>query len=180
MNWMDIVMAVLFAAGLAGGYLQGLVRQALSLGAILCALILATYLHVPGGAVLAYAYPDVTTRTREAIAFLFLAVALVAALEAIQRKAMQDTHLLSIGVLDRIAGLLVAIVTVPFQMGLALLILSFLLPVRWPVGETIRLALVNGVNSSALVAALTNLLVALLTTVGRWLPEGRPSFLTFR
>jgi uncharacterized membrane protein required for colicin V production len=179
MNWLDVVLAVLFAVGLAGGYLQGLIRQALSLGAIICGLILATYLHVPLAAWLAFAFPGLGEATRETTAFLFSAVALVSALEAIQRKAMPDTHLLSIGVLDRIAGLLVAIIAVSLQLSLALLALNFLLTIRWPVGETMRLVLLSGQKSSVLMPAFINLLVALVTVVGRLLPEGRPRFLRF-
>ncbi|MDH4208282.1 MAG: CvpA family protein [Anaerolineae bacterium] len=177
MNWLDIVVAVLFAVGLTGGYLQGLIRQALSLAAILCALILATFLRVPGAGLLAYPYPDMAATTRETIAFLFLAVALVVALEAIQRKALPDTHLLSIGVLDRFAGLLVAIATVPFQLGLAFLILGYLLPIHWPAGDAVRQVLLSGQESSVLMPALNNLLLALLTAVGHLLPEGTPRFL---
>jgi uncharacterized membrane protein required for colicin V production len=178
MNWLDVVVAVLFAAGVVGGFFQGLIRQSLSLAAILCALLLATFLHVPAGGLVAYAYPDMAATTRETIAFLVLAVVLVVALEAIQRKTLPETNLLSIGVLDRITGLLVALITVPVQLGLALLILGFLLQIHWPMGETIKQVLLSGQESSVLVPALNNLLLSVLTAMGQSLPEGTPRLLS--
>lgn len=178
MSWLDVVVGLLFVAGLAGGYLQGLIRQALSLGAILSGLILATYVHVPLAAFLAFTFPDARARTTETTAFLISVVVLVSVLEIVQRKAVPVTHLLAIGVLDRLAGALVAVVAVSFQLGVAILALQFLLTMRWPVGETMRLLFKSGAEGSMLVAAFSNLVVALVTVVGRMLPEGKPRFLT--
>lgn len=180
MNWLDVVVGLLFAAGLAGGYLQGLIRQALSLGATLCGLILATYLHVPLAAFFDYIFPGMRAITAETTAFLISAVVLISTLEAVQRKAMPDTHLLAIGVFDRIAGAMVASVAVSLQLGVAFLILQFLLTLRWPVGETIRLLLTGAQESSLLVPGFLSLVVTLIAVVGRLLPEGGPRFLTLR
>jgi hypothetical protein len=42
-----------------------------------------------------------------------------------------------------------------------------------------RLVLLSGQKTSVLMPAFINLLVALVTVVGRLLPEGRPRFLRF-
>ncbi|HEM62036.1 MAG TPA: hypothetical protein ENO24_07065 [Chloroflexi bacterium] len=177
MSWLDVVVGLLFVAGLAGGYFQGLIRQALSLGALLSGLILATYARVPLAAFLAYTFPEVRASTRETVAFLFSVAVLVSVLEVVQRKAMPETRLLSIGVLDRLAGALVAVVSVSFQLGVAILVLQFLLGLRWPVGETMRLLLISGAESSLLVPALTNLVATFVIVVGRLQSEGKPAFL---
>lgn len=180
MNWLDIVLILLFVVGLVGGYLQGLIRQALSLGAVACAIILGTYLHVPIAAFLAFTYPQSGVATRESAAFLFSAIALTVALEVVQRKTVPDSRILALGMLDQIAGLIVAIFAVALQMSIFIMVLNFLVAPSWPVGGTIRLFLVRGMQSSTLAPAFYNLLAALVTVVGRLLPEGRPRLLAFR
>jgi len=180
MSWLDLVLGLLFVAGLAGGYLQGVIRQALSLGAIISGLILATYVHVPLAAFYDYIFPDLRAVTTETAAFLTAVVVLISALEVVQRKAMPDTHLLAIGVLDRIAGVLVAVPAVALQLGVAIIVLQFLLSMRWPVGETARLIVIAGEQSSFSAPGFSNLVFALVTIVGRMLPEGGPRFLRLR
>jgi uncharacterized membrane protein required for colicin V production len=179
MSWFDAVLALLFAAALAGGYFQGLIRQALSLGAVACGIILATYLYLPLAAWFAFAYPDTSVATRETAALLLSLIVLVTALEIAQRKAVPETRLLAIGLLDRIAGALVAIVTACLQISIGILILKYLVTLSWPIGGTVRLLLLRGMRSSTLARALYNLLVALVTVVGALLPKGKPRFLTF-
>ena len=179
MNWFDVVLGLLFAVGLAGGYFQGLIRQALSLGAVACGIILATYLHLPLAAWFAFMSPDTAVATRETAAFLLSLVALVTALEIAQRKAVPATRLLAIGVLDQIAGALVALVSVALQLSVGVLMLKLLVTPHWPIGGTLRMLLTRGMLSSTLAPALYSLLVALVTVIGALLPQGRPRFLTF-
>ena len=125
MNWVDVILALLFTAGLAGGYIQRLLRQALSLGALVCGIILATYLQVPLAAGIAYVRPEIRARTRETAAFWLLLVAITVALDVIQRRVLPETALLAVGILDRIGGVFVAFFTVCGQMSVAVLVLRF-------------------------------------------------------
>jgi membrane protein required for colicin V production len=178
MNWLDVLLGLLLVVGLFGGYFQGLIRQALSLGAVVCAIILGTYLQVPLAAFLAFTFPEASTATTDTAAFLVAVLVLATVLELAQRKAVPVTRLVAIGLLDRIAGLFIAMVTVCLQMSIALLALNFIVAQPWPIGETFRLLISRGMKSSFLAVALYNLLVVLVTVVGRLLPEGKPKFLT--
>jgi uncharacterized membrane protein required for colicin V production len=175
-NWFDVVLGLLFVVGLMGGYLQGLIRQALSLGAVACGIILATYLHVPLAAWFAFMFPDAAVTTTDTAGFLLALVVLITALEIAQRRAVPETRILTIGRLDRIAGLLVAIVAVILQLGIGVLVLKFLVTLPWPVGGTLRLLLSEGMSSSTLAASLYGLLATIVTVVGALLPQGRPRF----
>lgn len=179
MNWFDVVLGLLFVVGLAGGYFQGLIRQALSLGAVACGIILATYLYLPLAAWFAFMYPDTSVAIRETAALLLSLIALITALEIAQRKAVPETRILAIGPLDQIAGALVAVVAVCLQISIGILILKYIVTLSWPIGGTVRLLLIRGMRSSTLAPALYNLLVALVTVVGTLLPKGKPRFLTF-
>jgi uncharacterized membrane protein required for colicin V production len=176
MNWLDILLVVLFAAGVLGGYRQALLRQLMSLAAVACGLILGTYLHVPLAAFLAFTFPGAEMATTDTAGFLFAVVLLISALEVLHRRVMPETRLLSIGVLDRVAGSLVAVLAVILQLSIGVLILRFFASLSWPVGDTLRLLLVRGLKSSTLAYGLYNLLVVLVTVVGGLLPEGRPRF----
>lgn len=177
MNWLDVVLALVFAGGVAVGYRQGLIRQALSLGAIVCALILATYLQVPLAAWFAFILPDTRGIVRETAAFLLLVVAITAALEAVQRRTLPHTRLIAIGILDQIGGALVALLAVCLQMSVLVLMLRFLVEQSWPVGETLRFFILDGMQSSTLVAGFYSLLLVLVRIVGGLLPEGGPRLL---
>lgn len=177
MNWLDIVLVLIFAAGLVGGYRQGLLRQALSLGAIAAGLVLGTYLQLPLVGLFAFTYPDTAATTIETAAFLVAVTVLVTGLEILHRKALPETRLAAIGVLDRVAGLLVSAVAVFLQLSIVVLVLNSVVSMSWPIGETIRLMFVRGIKSSMLVPLLYNVLVAMVRFVGALLPEGGPKFL---
>jgi membrane protein required for colicin V production len=177
MNWLDVVLVLLFAAGLVAGYRQGLLRQALSLGAIACGVILGTFVYMPLAGLFAFTYPDTAAATVETAAFLLAVVALVTGLEVLQRKAVPETRFVALGILDRVAGLLVAVLAVFLQLTIVVLVFYSIVSMSWPIGETIRLMLVRSAKSSLLVPLLYNVLVALVGLVGRLLPEGGPRFL---
>lgn len=180
MNWFDVVLGLLFAVGLVGGYFQGLIRQALSLAAVACGIILATYLFLPLAAWFAFMFPHTAVTITDTGGFLLALLLLVTALEIAQRKAVPVTRLLAIGRLDRIAGTLVAVVSVILQLSIGILILKFLVTLPWPTGGTMRLLLTEGMSSSALARALYSLLATLVTVIGALLPQGRPRFPSFQ
>lgn len=177
MNWADVVLLLLFAAGLGGGYIQRLLRQALSLGAIVCGIILATYLQVPVAAWFAYIRPGTRAATAQMAAFWLLVVAITGVLDGVQRKVLPETKFLAVGILDQIGGIFVAFFTVCLQMGVAMLILRFFVRQSWPVANTLRLFLHEGMEASTLLPTFYNLLVTLVHIVGGFLPEGGPGFL---
>jgi uncharacterized membrane protein required for colicin V production len=176
MNWLDIILVVLFSAGVLVGYRQAFLRQVLSLAAVACGLILGTYFHVPLSAFFAFTFPGTDMATTDTAGFLLAVVLLITALELLHRRVMPETRILSIGILDRVGGLLVALLTVILQMSIVVLMLRFCVSLSWPVGETLRLGLVRGLRHSTLAYALHNLLVVLVTVIGALLPEGRPRF----
>jgi membrane protein required for colicin V production len=178
-NWFDAVLGLLLVVGLMGGYFQGLIRQALSLAAVACGIILATYLQLPLAAWFAFMFPGAAVATTDTAGFLLALFVLVTALEIAQRKAVPATRILAIGVLDRIAGVLVAVVTVALQLSIGVLMLKLLVTLPWPIGGTLRLLLTWGMSSSALAPALYGLLVTLVTVIGALLPQGRPRLLSF-
>lgn len=178
MNWLDVLLVLLFIGGLAGGYIQGFLRQLMSLGAIVCALILATYLRMPLADWLSFTFADTAPLTRQIVAFLVPVVLITTALELIQRRGFPESRLLGLGILDRIAGIVVAFPTVCLQISVVALIVRFLARLSWPIGNSLRVVLLSAIESSTLFSAFYNLLVYLVTTVGGLLPEAGARFIT--
>jgi len=87
----------------------------MSLATVAHRLILDNYLRVPPADFFASTYPGTETATRDKAGFLLVFVVLVIALEVLHRRAAPWTCLLTIGVLDTVAGLLVALVAVAPQ-----------------------------------------------------------------
>jgi len=176
---MDIFLLLVVMGGLAVGYIQGLWRQAMSLGAILVGLILATYLQVFLTAWFGFISPDTPLVIRGTAAFLLLLGVIAGVLDFVGRRIFPETRLGVLGIFDRLAGIFVGFFTICIQVSVGVLIFKFLASPRlpWPMGESVRLVLHRGIDSSALVPVFHQLLVTLVSIVGPLLPEGAPTFL---
>jgi uncharacterized membrane protein required for colicin V production len=177
MSWIDVLLMLILMGGLAAGYIQGLWRQAMSLGAILAALILATYLQVFLAAWFAYISPATPFVIRETLAFLLLVSLFATVFDVVPRRVFPETRLAVLRIVDRLGGIFVGFFTICIQVSVAVLIFKFLARVSWPLGDSIRLVLVNGIESSALLPVFYSLLVRFVVIVGLLLPEGAPRFL---
>ncbi len=180
MSWMDIFLLLIVMGGLALGYIQGLWRQAMSLGAILIGIILATYLQRYLTRWFGFIAPDTPLVIRQTVAFLFLAAVITIGLDVGFRKIFPETGLPFLGIFDRLGGIFIGFFTISVQVSAAVLVFRFFASPRvsWPIGESIRLVLAAGIDSSALVPVFHNLLVILVSIVTPLLPEGAPAFLT--
>jgi uncharacterized membrane protein required for colicin V production len=178
MSWMDIFLMLVVMGGLVFGWVQGLWRQGMTLAAFLAAIVLATYLQVFVTAWFGFISPQTPLVIRQTVAFLLLVGIIATVLDIVGRRLFPETRLAFLGVFDRLLGILVGFLTVCVQVSIAVLVFKFLARVSWPMGESLRLALVAGVDSSALVPVFYQVLVLLVSTVGPLLPEGIPRFLT--
>lgn len=180
MSWIDIFLLLVVMAGLAVGYIQGLWRQAMSLGSILIGVILATYLQRFLTGFFGYVSPRTPLVVRQTVAFLLLVGIIAVVLDVGGRRIFPETRLSVLGIFDRVGGLLVGFFTICIQLSAGVLIFKFLASggVSWPIGESVRLVLAAGVDSSALVPVFFGILLRFVSTIGPMLPEGVPTFLT--
>ena len=177
MSWMDVFLMLVLMGGLAAGYIQGLWRQAMSLGAIIAAIILATYLQVFLTAWFGFISPDTPWVIRGSAALLILVSLITIVLDVVSRRVFPETRLAVLGIFDRLGGIVVGFFTICVQVSVAVLIFKFLARLSWPMGDSIRLVLINGIESSTLLPAFYSLLVIFVRMVGLLLPEGAPRFL---
>jgi len=178
MSWMDILLMLIVMGGLVVGWVQGLWRQGMTLASFLAALILATYLQVFVSDWFGFISPGTPALFRGTLAFLLLVGVIATSLDVAGRRLFPETKLAVLGIFDRLLGILVGFLTVCVQVSVAVLVFKFLARVSWPFGEGLRLLLVRGIDSSALVPVFYQILVSLVGTVGPLLPEGIPRFLT--
>jgi uncharacterized membrane protein required for colicin V production len=177
MSWIDILLMLILMGGLAAGYVQGLWRQAMSLGAIIAAIILATYLQVFLTAWFGFISPGTPFVIRGSAAFLILVSLITIVLDLVARRVFPETRLPVLGIFDRLGGIVIGFFTICVQVSVAVLVFKFLARLSWPIGDSIRLVLVNGIESSVLLPAFYGMLAAFVRIVGLLLPEGAPRFL---
>ena len=177
MSWMDILLMLILMGGLAAGYVQGLARQAMSLGAIIAAIILATYLQVFLAAWFGFISPETPWVIRGSAAFLILVSLITIVLDLVARRVFPDTRLAVLGIFDRLGGILLGFFTICVQVSIAVLVFKFLTRLSWPMADSIRLVLIDGIESSALLPVFYGLLLVFVRIVGLLLPEGAPRFL---
>lgn len=178
MNWLDAFLLLAVIGGLAVGHIQRLWRQAMSLAAIICAVVLATYLHAFLAAWFRFIRPHIPAFTRDGLAFFLILIVLAAVLEVAQRRVYPETPMPALGIFDRAGGVFLGFFTICAQLGLLVLILRFYARLSWPIGNSIRLVLAQGLESSTLVPLFYQALILLLRIIGSLLPGGLPGFVT--
>ena len=109
MNWVDIVIIVIWALLALWGFRAGLIRMLLPLVAVVLGLFLASHYAGPVGNLFSPFTGHKNVQTIVAFIAIFMVVFIVAALlTLVLRKVM--SFLIIFGLLDRLAGLAVGIV----------------------------------------------------------------------
>lgn len=104
MSWIDIFLLLVVMGGLVVGYIQGLWRQAMSLGSILIGVILATYLERFVTGFFGYLSPRTPLVVRQTVAFLVLTGIIAVVLDVGGRRIFPETRLAVLGIFDRVGG----------------------------------------------------------------------------
>jgi uncharacterized membrane protein required for colicin V production len=119
LNWIDLAVIIVLAAGVFLGYTQGIIRYALNGVAVLVAFILASQLKGPVTDALAVWAPT-TPELKELWVFIFLFIGLVIGGWFIVRAFYRRTRLPIVKQLDEIGGavlgLLFAALVLTFQL----------------------------------------------------------------
>jgi uncharacterized membrane protein required for colicin V production len=170
----DLMLAIVLAAGVVVGLRQGLIRQVLALLAFYLSLVLAAqyYPHVSrtlgdmfGG--------DQTARSAISLAVLFVVLAVI--LNWLIYYIYRDTALPNFPVGDRLAGAWLGLAWSWVLAGVALTIVNFALSISWQAWEPDRLAVVDMLRQSDLAPLVTGPLPMLYRTLRPWLPMGLPA-----
>lgn len=178
-NWLDILIILALAGGMLLGFMQGLLRQLLILGALLVSLVLAAQYYQ-----LAYLYvrqlePTMVETVAQVFTFFLLLFVLVVALTILLADVMH--HVLpgqkQTGSVSRMLGGALGLVVASLFITISLIGLTFMTITVWPgTGETVRLSLVNARQGSDFVAVFRQFFPLVLQIIRPWVPALPPIF----
>jgi uncharacterized membrane protein required for colicin V production len=174
-NWLDILILISLVIGLGVGYVQGLLRQTLGLAALYVGAILGAQYYTVVSGFIHYTFPDVPIRFVNAIGFFVILMLVASVMNWLAFDAYRVTKLKLFPLLDHFVGSLVGLITTMIVVSIFFPILTFTTGEGWPLAESIRYLIVDGLQTSRLLFVFTILEPGLLNALGPWLPGGLPS-----
>lgn len=169
LNWIDLVVIIVLAAGVFIGYTQGIIRYVLSGIVVLIAFILASQLKGPVTDALALWTPT-TPELKELWIFIFLFIGLVVGGWFIVRAFYRRTRLPIVKQLDEIGGavlgLLFAALILTFQLVVLESFFKGATPDQAAKAGPLK-AYYEGLNSSLIIGYLRDTIVPTVGFVAR-------------
>ena len=177
MNAFDLAMMVAVVAFTAIGFVQGFLRQAVSLATIYIAAVMAAQYHVVVGDALRWFFStDPTPRASVGFALVFVWALLF--LGWTIRHVYPSMRVLSIGPLDNLCGAGLGLITGMAFACLASIVLGFAISVPWPESDTTRMALAETAKSSTLMPIVYSYAPTIQRSITVWFPGGVPAILS--
>jgi uncharacterized membrane protein required for colicin V production len=182
LNPFDVLIAFAMLAGIAWGFIRGLVRSALGLAVIYIATILAMSFYIPVGKWLRYLSGQrATTITSEAVAFVLMLALIAVGLHLVLRRTYRDTEWPGIRHIDQLGGLVLGFFLTVLWIGLALLVIAFVLGTPTLGGEGLRQNLLSYFETSTLIPIFYRFLPLAFATLKPWVPQGQlPAIFTIK
>lgn len=174
-NWMDFVLILLLALGLAIGYNQGLLRQIVSLAALYLGAILATQYSFVLTNIFKAMFTTTPSTMLNTIAFFVIMFGVMGGLSLLAL----DAYRLKLNVfplLDHLCGMLLGLVTAWIILALCLNVTIIATSVQsWESAEGLRQALHDGIAGSRVAEATDTTVPMLIAAIKPWLPAGLPT-----
>jgi uncharacterized membrane protein required for colicin V production len=182
LNPFDVLIALALLAGIALGFVRGLVRMALSLLVLYVATILAMNFYVFLGGWLRYLSGyRLSEVASETTAFVFVLIVLAVGLSFLLKRTYRDTEWPGIRQVDQLGGLVLGFFLTIMWIGLALIGIAFVLGTPGAGSDFLRQNLLLQFQSSRLIPIFYDFLPIAFATLKPWIPKGQlPEIFTFR
>ncbi|HVC33283.1 MAG TPA: CvpA family protein [Chloroflexota bacterium] len=177
-NTVDIIIAVCMVTGMAAGFRQGLLRQAIDVAALYVAVVLAAQYYGLVSAALAPSL-GLDQTTLASLTMFGIFVLAYASLHGMSYLIYPHTSLTQLAIFDRVggAGLGLAVGTTIIGVGLTLLV--FILQAPWGMNYSNQQVMVSLIGSSRLDTVIQSVLPSFFNTLRPWLPNGLPAILGY-
>jgi uncharacterized membrane protein required for colicin V production len=173
LNPFDVIIVFSVLVGAAVGFVRGLVRMALSVAILYVAAALGVAFHRPIGNWIhnGFGLPLPTTLSLAFVLVVTLAFIIVG---AIVRRVYKETELPGIRRIDQLGGLIIGFFVGCLWIGLAVLVLNFLLTATAAQTTAGPQTMFIYFRQSALIPLFYDFLRIALVTLKPWMPKGIP------
>lgn len=176
MNALDfaIIAAIVVMVGI--GFLQGFVRQAITLVTFYLATVLAIQYYTVVGEWLGWVFPtDIAPRA--SLGFVLVMVWALLFLGWIARRVYPATRIISMGIADNVAGAVLGLLGGAALVCVLAAGLRFAVAFPWPSYEAHRATLDTLAHTSRLMPIVGSYAPLLYATLTPWFPSGLPAIL---
>jgi uncharacterized membrane protein required for colicin V production len=175
LNPLDILIVFALLAGIAWGFVRGLVRMALNLAILYIATVLAmTFYPTVGRWLKMIAGSNLGKSITEVIAFVLILALTTAILHFIVSRTYKDTELPGVRQIDQLGGMLIGFVVISTWIGLTIVALAFILSATDTAISGLRDNLLMYFHNSRLIPIFYRFLPIVLATLRPWMPKGLP------
>jgi len=173
LNPFDVLIVLAMVGGVALGFMRGLVRMVLSLAVLYVAAVLALTLYETVGRWIGYMFGMPRTANL-ALAFILILVLVSVLLNFILRRTYKDTELPGIRQIDQLGGLVVGFFVTSIYVGLAILVVAYVLNALAGDVTGFQQNAVFYFNNSNLIPIFYTFLPIAIASLRPWMPEGTP------
>lgn len=175
-NWVDFILIVLLAVGMALGYAQGLIRQVFGLVAFYLGVVLAAQFFQSFSTIFRDMFHTRNNLFLTAIAFFVTMLAVMVPLNILALDAYRVTRLRVLPVVDYLAGMALGLISMWFLLTVIVTVLYFATSAQtWVQAEWLRQTLRAGIAGSQLARYAASTVPVLITFLRPWLPFGLPA-----
>lgn len=178
-NWIDALILLVLAFGLAIGYAQGLLRQIFGIAALYIAMVLAAQYFFAVAGFIRSIFTNAPIRIVNAVGFFIILIAIVTLINFLAADAYRSTRLEIFPLLDNLGGSALGLMTQFIFIIVAIPVLAFATSEPLPYLEPTRILIVQGLEGSRFVPVFVALKPVLLNVLSPWLPGGLPAILSF-
>jgi uncharacterized membrane protein required for colicin V production len=175
LNPFDSIIVFALLAGIALGFIRGLVRMVMSLAIVYVATVLAMTFYATIGKWLFYFASGALPRsTSEAVAFAIILVLTASVINFVLHRTYKDTELPGVRQIDQLGGMVVGFVLASTWVGLTLIALAFVLNATDTSAGSLRQNLVFYFHTAMLIPVFNRFLPLIVATLRPWMPKGLP------
>ncbi|MCL7453693.1 MAG: CvpA family protein [Anaerolineae bacterium] len=177
LNPFDVLIVFSIVAGVALGFVRGLVRMVLGLLVLYVAAVLALTLYETVGRWIGYMF-GMARAANLAVAFILILVLVSVLLNFILRRTYKDTELPGVRQIDQLGGMVVGFAVTAIYIGLAILVISFVLNALAGDLTGLQQNAVYYFNNSNLIPIFYRFLPIAIASLKPWAPKGMPEILS--
>ena len=172
LNPFDALIVLALLAGAAWGFVRGLIRVTLSLLVLYIATILAMSFYQVFGQFI-FTIFGMPREFNEALAFVIILVVTVIIANTILGRTYKDTELPGIRQIDQLGGLIIGFFVFCIWIGLAIIVVNFLLNASVAEDSALLVNLQGYFQSSNLIPVFYRFLPIALSVLRPWVPKGQ-------